>query len=106
MKPDLSAPAGPFWKLRVLLHARSFGRVFLRLFADARVPFIAKLAPVFAVIYLISPLDFDFVPIIGQVDDLIILMLMGRLFIRLCPADVVAEHIAAVEGRPVGRSAR
>jgi uncharacterized membrane protein YkvA (DUF1232 family) len=46
--------------------------------ADA--PFMVKLVLFFAVLYLLSPIDLipDFIPVIGQLDDLLIISLVVR----------------------------
>jgi uncharacterized membrane protein YkvA (DUF1232 family) len=50
-------------------------------------------------VYAVSPLDFlpDVMPLLGQVDDLTIFAMVCRMFIQLCPRDVVEEHIAKVD---------
>ena len=73
---------------------------------DERVPVYRKaililaelLAIIFAVAYLVNPLDFDFLPIIGRFDDLLIgafvILVPGAwFFIRLCPEHIVREHV-------------
>ncbi len=64
-----------------------------KLFWDSRVPFFTKLVPLFVFTYLLVP--FDLVPDaflgIGQVDDLVLILLGLRMFISLSPPDVVAE---------------
>lgn len=61
---------------------------------DQRVPLRLKLIPLGVAAYLISPLDLvpGFLPIIGQLDDLALLMLGVNLFVRLAPQEVVAEY--------------
>ena len=52
--------------------------------------------------YLIMPADLlpDFLLGLGQVDDLLVVFLGCRLFLRLCPKEVVQEHVQAIaEGR-------
>ena len=52
--------------------------------------------------YLIMPADLlpDFLLGLGQVDDLLVVFLGCRLFLRLCPKEVVHEHVQAIaEGR-------
>ena len=46
------------------------------------------------VLYFILPIDFlpDFIPILGQLDEVAILLLLVRLFIAIAPQDVVAEY--------------
>ncbi|MGC9347208.1 MAG: YkvA family protein [Anaerolineae bacterium] len=65
-----------------------------KLFWDRRVPISTKLVPLLTLVYLLSPVDIvpDVVPGLGQVDDLMILLVGLRLFISLSPAAVVAEY--------------
>ncbi len=71
----------------------------IRLVRDPAVPPYFKAVPFAALAYVVSPLDFlpDFIPIIGQLDDIGILVLGLKLFLRLCPADVVAFHREAID---------
>ena len=64
-------------------------RMFIRLMADRRVPVWVKLIPVAAAIYIISPVDLrpDFIPILGQLDDLLIAILLLVLFVVFAPGD-------------------
>jgi uncharacterized membrane protein YkvA (DUF1232 family) len=45
------------------------------------------------------PIDLipDFIPVLGQLDDLLILVLTAWLVARLIPAEVIAEHRRAIE---------
>lgn len=81
-------------KLRVLKELMKTGRLALGLLRDRRVPFYAKLVMALAIAYALSPLDFvpDFIPVVGQLDDLAALAAGLSLFIRLCPPEVVEEH--------------
>ena len=61
--------------------------------------------------YALSPIDLipDFIPVLGYLDDLILIPLGIMLVIRLVPADVLAECRHQAEGSikratPVGRS--
>ena len=59
--------------------------------------------------YALSPIDLipDFVPVLGLLDDLVLVPLGLLLVIRLIPADILAEHriaAAAVAERPVSRA--
>lgn len=57
------------------------------------VPFYAKLVSILVVCYALSPIDLipDFIPILGYVDDLIILPLGIAFAIRLIPSDIMNE---------------
>jgi uncharacterized membrane protein YkvA (DUF1232 family) len=60
---------------------------------DPRVPWYTKALALCVVGYALSPLDLipDFVPIIGYLDDLILIPLGIALVLRLTPAGVLAE---------------
>ncbi len=79
-------------------------RLALALLTDDRVPVATKLVLPAALLYLLSPVDVlpDLFPLLGQVDDLGIVILALLAFIRLCPRAVVAEHEARLRG--AGRS--
>lgn len=69
-------------------------RLTYRLFLDTRVPFFTKIVPLLSVLYILSPLDVipDFLLVVGQLDDFMILTMGFQLFERLAPPDVVEEH--------------
>lgn len=92
-------PFSPLTILRFIWHLPNFVRLFMRLYGDARVSLFAKLVPVAAVAYVLSPLDFlpDYFPFFGQIDDVVLIVLSLRLFIALCPKAVVREHVAAID---------
>lgn len=78
-------------------------RLASRLLREPRVPHRAKAVPLLALLYLVSPLDLipDALLVLGQVDDLSLLLAAFGAFSRLCPAAAVAFHRAAIaEGRP------
>ncbi|MXP64540.1 DUF1232 domain-containing protein [Roseomonas sp. M0104] len=77
---------------------------------DPRTPWYAKALALTIAAYALSPIDLipDFIPVLGYLDDAILLPLAILLAVRLVPADVMAEHRAAAdraEGRPISRSA-
>lgn len=74
-------------------------RLVWLLMGDARVPLWIKGLPIGALVYLITPFDFDFIPILGYADDVVVLTMGLKLFIDLCPADVVEEHMRTLTGR-------
>lgn len=62
---------------------------------DRRVSLRLKMIPLGAVIYLLLPYDVipDFmVPLIGEIDDILVLFLAFRLFLHLVPAEILYEH--------------
>ncbi len=60
---------------------------------DPRVPWPAKVLAAMVVGYALSPIDLipDFIPVLGLLDDLILLPLGILLVIRLIPPAVMAE---------------
>lgn len=75
------------------------GRLVWRLVNDARVPRWIKLGiPLVVAIYFISPIDLipDFIPVVGQLDDIGVILLGMSLIIRFSPAFVVNEHKRAL----------
>ncbi len=63
---------------------------------DPRTPLAAKLVGLLVAAYALSPIDLipDFIPVLGLVDDAILIPLGVWLFERLIPADQFAEHRA------------
>jgi uncharacterized membrane protein YkvA (DUF1232 family) len=77
---------------------------------DPRTPWYAKALAVAVAAYALSPLDLipDFIPVLGLLDDLLVVPLGIVVAVRLIPPEVMAEHrcVAASAGaRPVSRIA-
>jgi uncharacterized membrane protein YkvA (DUF1232 family) len=77
---------------------------------DPRVPWYAKALALCVAGYALSPIDLipDFVPVLGYLDDLIIVPLGILAVVKLVPANVLEEHRAAASlaaERPVSRTA-
>jgi uncharacterized membrane protein YkvA (DUF1232 family) len=66
---------------------------------DPRVPWPAKALAVCIAAYALSPIDLipDFIPVLGYLDDAILLPLGILLVVRMIPADIMAEHRAAAQ---------
>jgi uncharacterized membrane protein YkvA (DUF1232 family) len=75
---------------------------------DPRVPWYVKALAIGVAAYAFSPIDLipDFIPVLGLVDDLIIVPLGIALVVGMIPAAVMAEHRAAATqaARPVSRT--
>jgi uncharacterized membrane protein YkvA (DUF1232 family) len=91
-----------FDRFKLLPQMWRTGRLALRLLRDARVPLAAKLLFGATVLYILSPLDVvpDWLPVLGQADDLMVLLAGFNLFLRACPRWLVNEHEDALDGRP------
>lgn len=73
---------------------------------DSRVPWYAKILAAAVAGYALSPIDLipDFIPVLGYLDDIIIVPLGILLVVRLIPPEIMAEHreaAAAAQQRPV-----
>ena len=73
-------------------------RLAVRLTREPRVPRQIKALPLLAALYVISPIDLapDVLPLIGQIDDLAIVLIALEIFLRLCPQAASAFHQAAI----------
>ena len=67
--------------------------VFLAL-KDKKTPWYAKVFAALTVAYALSPIDFipDFIPVLGYLDDLIILPLLVMLTVKFIPDDVFEQY--------------
>ncbi|MBD1398425.1 DUF1232 domain-containing protein [Pontibacter sp. JH31] len=83
------------WKAKVRKLKEDIYTLYLA-YRDPRVPFIAKVVVIVTVAYAFSPIDLipDFIPVLGYLDDLILLPLGIWLSIRLLPDEVVQEYRA------------
>lgn len=92
---------GPQRLVAVMRHLPNFLRLFWRLFKDPRVGLGPKLLIWGLLAYLLLPLDLlpDLVPGLGQIDDLIVTFVGLKIFVSLCPRQVVREHVHAIAGR-------
>jgi uncharacterized membrane protein YkvA (DUF1232 family) len=105
------AAVGPTLRLKNWMRALRRDAHAIRLAArDPRVPWAVKLLAIAVAGYALSPIDLipDFIPVLGLLDDLIIVPLGIWLVIALIPEDVMREHRAvanAAAQRPVSRAA-
>ena len=83
--------------------ARAFKReliVYRRVLADTRTPLRAKIFLGLAVGYLCMPFDLipDFIPVLGHLDDVVIVPALVYLAVRFIPRELIAEHRRRVAG--------
>lgn len=76
---------------------------------DPRTPWYAKALAMGVAAYALSPIDLipDFIPVLGYLDDAILVPLGIMLVVRLMPPELMAEYraaAAAAEGKPVSRA--
>jgi uncharacterized membrane protein YkvA (DUF1232 family) len=81
--------------LRALFGA---GRLSWRLARDPRTPLLPKLLLGVGIIVIVSPINWvpNFVPILGQMEDLALLALVLNLFLKTVPAGLRHEHETAL----------
>jgi uncharacterized membrane protein YkvA (DUF1232 family) len=74
---------------------------------DSRTPWYAKAMVAAVVAYAVSPIDLipDFIPVLGQLDDMLLLPLGIALAIRMVPREVLEEKRAEVALRFAGKGA-
>ena len=67
---------------------------------DKETPVVAKIFAAITVAYALSPIDLipDFIPILGYLDDLILLPALVALTIKFIPKDVLEKNRALSEG--------
>ena len=73
--------------------------VFLAL-KNRRTPWYAKITAAIVVVYALSPIDLipDFIPVLGYLDDLILLPALIALTVKFIPAEVFEECRSRAEG--------
>lgn len=66
---------------------------------DPRTPIAAKLVGVLVAAYALSPIDLvpDFIPVLGLIDDALLIPLGVWLFEKMMPPALFAEHRARAE---------
>ena len=82
------------------------GRLVWRLLQDGRVPRWIKIGiPLAVALYVLMPIDLipDFIPVLGQMDDLGLVLFGMNLIVRFAPREVVEEHRNALGFSPTGK---
>jgi uncharacterized membrane protein YkvA (DUF1232 family) len=96
MTDSAKAKREPAWYHRLKRRAQKLKRQIWALFLawkDPATPWSARIIIAATIAYAVSPIDLipDFIPVLGQLDDLVILPGLILLAIRLIPADVAAR---------------
>lgn len=96
MTESSAPPSGWQGRLRALL--RDINALQIA-YQDPRTPWIAKVVALMVLAYAASPIDLipDFIPILGHLDDLVLLPLGILLARRLIPPDVMADARLAAD---------
>ncbi|HEX9932366.1 MAG TPA: YkvA family protein [Allosphingosinicella sp.] len=76
---------------------------------DPRCPWYARAWGLFVTAYALSPIDLipDFIPVLGLLDDALLIPFGLWLFVRMIPPGLIEEHRAAAAAaaeRPVSRA--
>ena len=87
---------------KIKLYADLFKKelqIYRLVMKDTRTPFAAKMLLWLAIGYLMLPFDIipDFIPVIGQIDDLIIVPVLVFFALKMIPEGVVNYHRSRVK---------
>ena len=97
---------GVQWVLQMIERAKQWARLVKRdvhaiylAARDPRVPWYAKALALCVAGYALSPIDLipDFIPVLGYLDDLIIVPIGIVAVMKLIPPEIMAEHRAAAD---------
>jgi uncharacterized membrane protein YkvA (DUF1232 family) len=86
---------GRQWDIRLIARLVPYCAIlFKRLLADPRVPRLWKVTSALALVYLALPFDLvpDFIPVVGQLDDAVLIALVLRGLIRSAGPVLLREH--------------
>jgi uncharacterized membrane protein YkvA (DUF1232 family) len=79
-------------------------RLLLAVARDPRIPLAVRAIPPALVLYLAMPIDVipDFIPVLGHLDDALIVVIGLGLLLRFVPRDVLDEHVERLEPAEAG----
>ncbi len=78
---------------RMAQDAPKYLTLFRRLLMDPRVPVLPKAILVAGLVFAISPLNLpQFIPVVGALDDIGIVLFVGNLLLKQTPPEVLSEH--------------
>ena len=98
MAKNFRPPRDPKEALEMMRRMPAYARLIWALARDPRVPTQQKLVLGAIAGYLVFPIDIipDFIPVLGQLDDLGVLIFGLDFFIRNAPKEVVEEHMGRI----------
>jgi uncharacterized membrane protein YkvA (DUF1232 family) len=76
------------------------------LLQDRRLPLVARAIIPGLFLYIVLPIDLvpDFIPVLGQLDDVIIAVVAVGLLLRWTPRAILDDHLARLESQPASRT--
>lgn len=79
-------------------------------YRDPRVPWCAKVVAALVLGYVFSPIDLipDFIPVLGLLDDMVVVPIGVAIVLKMIPEGVMAEcrqRATELEGKPTSRTA-
>lgn len=79
-------------------------------YRDPRVPWYAKVVAALVLGYVFSPIDLipDFIPVLGLLDDMVVVPIGVAIVLKMIPEGVMAEcrqRATELEGKPTSRTA-
>ena len=100
--PSETASPGRGYTIATLLQLPNLVRLYWRLLRDPRVSVWPKAMLLAALAYVALPFDLipDVLPVVGQVDDVVIVLVAARWFLAWCPPAIVHEHARAIGRAP------
>lgn len=80
------------------LRTRQKLRLLKALVKDGRVPKVVRALPFLLGLYLAIPIDIipDFIPVLGYLDDVVIIVITLALMVRLTPTHLIEEHVSQI----------
>lgn len=74
-------------------------RLAVALLRDRRVPLVVRAIPPGLVLYLAAPVDVipDFIPVIGHIDDLLVVLIGAGLLLRFIARHVLEDQLRRLE---------
>jgi uncharacterized membrane protein YkvA (DUF1232 family) len=87
-----------FFRIGAIRSLVRSGRLSWHVVRDPRTPFGLKVLLAGAIVLIVSPINWipNFVPVLGQLEDMALLALALNAFLKAVPPHIRAEHEAAL----------